>query len=90
MAWIKPSEKDMAVTFSYLWDSRVISSLGFQLELSVSLPCSEGLAWVVTLISAGLIYLEIGFGWKFAKLDSPGSSHLEGKLLVAEAYPGGW
>ena len=40
-------------------DSWVISSLGFQLELFVSLPCSEGLEWVVSLeISAGFI------GWK--------------------------
>ena len=29
-------------------DSWVISSLGFQLELLVSLPCSEGLEWVVS------------------------------------------
>ena len=37
-------------------DSWVISSLGFQLELSVLLPCSEGLEWVVNLdISAGFI-----------------------------------
>ena len=29
-------------------------------------------------------------GWKLGKMeDSLGSSHLEGKLLVAEAYPGG-
>ena len=39
-------------------DSWVISSLSFQLELFVSLPCSEGLEWVVSLISAGFI------GWK--------------------------
>ena len=37
-------------------DSWVISSLGFQLELFVSLPCSKGLEWVVSLeISAGFI-----------------------------------
>ena len=30
-------------------DSWVISSLGFQLELFLSLPCSEGLEWVVEL-----------------------------------------
>ena len=30
-------------------DSRVISSLGFQLELFVLLPCSEELEWVVSL-----------------------------------------
>ena len=41
-------------------DSWVISSMGFQLELFVSLPCSQGLEWVVSLeISAGFI------GWKF-------------------------
>ena len=40
-------------------DSWVISSLGFQLELFVSLPCSEGLKWVVSLeFSAAFI------GWK--------------------------
>ena len=39
-------------------DSWVISSSSFQLELFVSLPCSEGLEWVVSLISAGFI------GWK--------------------------
>ena len=40
-------------------DSWVISSLGLQLEFFVSLPCSEGLEWVVSLaISAGFI------GWK--------------------------
>ena len=39
-------------------DSWVISSLGFQLELFVSLLCSEALEWVVRLISAGFI------GWK--------------------------
>ena len=40
-------------------DSWVISSLGFQLELFVSLLCSEGRQWVVSLeMSAGLI------GWK--------------------------
>ena len=37
-------------------DSLVISSLGFQLELFLSLPCSEGLEWVVSLeISASFI-----------------------------------
>ena len=39
-------------------DYWVISSLGCQLELFVSLPCSEGLEWVVSLISACFI------GWK--------------------------
>ena len=65
-------------------DSWVISSLGFRLELFVSLPCSEGLEWVVCLeISAGFN------GWKLelvGKLgeteDSPGSSHLDGELLM--------
>ena len=45
-------------------DSWVISSWGFQLELFVSSPCSEGLQWVVSLeVSAGL------FGWKFGWLE---------------------
>ena len=58
-------------------DSRVISSLGFQLELFVSLPCSEGLEWVVILeISAGFIgwkvgWLEIGKNGRFTRLKSP-------------------
>ena len=43
--------------------------------------CELNLCW--------FYWLEIGFGWKFGKMDSPGSSHLEGELLVAEAYPGG-
>ena len=34
-------------------------------------------------------WLEIGFGWKLGNMDSPRSSHLEGELWVAEAYPGG-
>ena len=41
-------------------DSCVISSSGFQLELFVSLLCSEGLEWVVSLeISAGFIGLKL-------------------------------
>ena len=45
-------------------DSWVISSLGFQLEWFVSLPCSEGFEWMVTLeILAGFI------GWKFGCLE---------------------
>ena len=45
-------------------DSWVILSLGFQLELFVLLPCSEGLEWVVSLeISACFI------GWKFRWLE---------------------
>ena len=45
-------------------DSWVISSLGFQLELFVSLPRSEGLECVVSLkISAGFI------GWKIGWLE---------------------
>ena len=44
-------------------DFWIISSLGLQLELSVSLLCSEGLELVVSLeISAGFI------GWKFGWL----------------------
>ena len=44
-------------------DSLVISRLAFQLELFVSLPCSEGLEWVLSLeIYAGLI------GWTFGWL----------------------
>ena len=47
-----------------VFDFWVISSLGFQLELFVSLPCSERLEWVVSLkISAGFI------GWKFGWLE---------------------
>ena len=42
----------------------LISSLGFQLESFVLLPCSEGLEWVVSLeISADFI------GWKFSGLE---------------------
>ena len=46
-------------------DSWVISSLDFQLELFVSLPCSEGLEWVVILeISAGFIgWKLVGWNW---------------------------
>ena len=42
-------------------DSWVISLLGFQLELFTSLPCSEGLEWVVSL--------EISAGFNGGKLD---------------------
>ena len=43
-------------------DSWVILSLGFQFEFFVSLPCSKGLEWVVSLeISVGFIGWE--FGW---------------------------
>ena len=58
-------------------DSRVISSLGFQLEFFVSLPCSEGLEWVVSLeIFAGFIgskfgWLEIGKNGRFTRFKSP-------------------
>ena len=58
-------------------DSCVISSLGFQLELFVSLPCSEALEWDVTLeISAGFIgwkfgWLEIGRNGRFTRFKSP-------------------
>ena len=58
-------------------DSWVISSLGFQLELFVSLPCSEGLEWVVSSeISAGFIgwkfgWLEIGRNGRFTRFKSP-------------------
>ena len=38
--------------------------------------CELNLCW--------FYWLEIGFGWKLGKMDSPGSSHLEGELLVAE------
>ena len=51
--------------FDHCWtvlDSWVISSLVFQLDLFVSLPCSEGPKWVVSLgISAGFIGRK--FGW---------------------------
>ena len=40
-------------------DSWVISSFRLQLELFVSLPCSEGLECVVSLISAGFIGWEL-------------------------------
>ena len=58
-------------------DSWVILSLGFQLELFVSLPWSEGLEWVVSLeISAGFIgwkfgWLEIGKNGRFTRFKSP-------------------
>ena len=46
-----------------VFNSWVILSLGFQLELFLSLPYSEGLGWVVSLeISADFI------GWKFGWL----------------------
>ena len=45
-------------------DSWDISSLDFQLEMFMSLPCSEGLEWVVSLeISAGFIGWKLD-GWK--------------------------
>ena len=48
-----------------VFDSWVILSLGFQLELFVSLPCSEGLEWVLSLeISAGFVGWKL-VGWKF-------------------------
>ena len=67
-------------------DFWVISSLGFQLELFVSLLCSEGLEWVVSLeISAGFIGSNLEWVEKLGKMeDSPASSQLEGELLVAE------
>ena len=52
-------------------DSRVISSLGFQLESFVSLPCSEGLQWVVSLISAGLIGWKLDLGGNLEKWIQP-------------------
>ena len=58
-------------------DCWVISSVGFQLELFLSLPCSEGLEWVVSLeISAGFIgwkfgWLEIGKNGRFTQFKSP-------------------
>ena len=64
-------------------DSWVISSLGFQLELFVSLRCSEGLEWVVSLeISAGFIgwkfgWLEIGKNGRFTRFKSP-----RGRIVV--------
>ena len=60
-----------------VFDSWVISSLGFQLELFVSLPCSEGLEWVVSLeMSAGFIgwkfgWLKIGKNGRFTRFKSP-------------------
>ena len=64
-------------------DSLVISSLGFQLELFVSLLCSEGREWVVSLeISAGLTgwkccWSEMGKNGRFTRLKSP-----RGRILV--------
>ena len=58
-------------------NSWVISSLGFQFKLFVSLPCSEGLEWVVSLeISAGFIgckfgWLKIGKNGRFTRFKSP-------------------
>ena len=68
----------------------VISSLGLQLELFVSLLCSEGLEWVVTLeISAGLIgwkfgWLEIGKNGRFTRFKS-----LRGRIVGSRGLPGG-
>ena len=51
-------------------DSWVIWSLGFQLELFVSLPCSKGLEWVLSLeSSAG--WLEMGKNGRFTRIKSP-------------------
>ena len=64
-------------------DSWVIGSFGFQVELFVSLPCSEGLEWVVSLeISAGFIgwkfgWLEIGKNGRFTGFKSP-----RGRIVV--------
>ena len=57
----------------------------------MSLPCSEGREWVVSLeISAGFYWLEVWLVGNWEKMeDSLGSSHLERGLLVAQAYPGG-
>ena len=61
-------------TVLYSW---VIWLLGFELELFVSLLCSEGLEWVVSLeISAGFIHskfgwLEIGKNGRFTRYKSP-------------------
>ena len=64
-------------------DSWVFSSVDFQLELFVSLPCSEGLEWD----GAWKTLLVI---WKLGKKeDSRESSYLECEMLVAEAYPAG-
>ena len=66
--------------FIHCWaalDSWVISSLGIQLELFVSLLCSERLEWVVSLeIFAGFIglkfgWLEIGKNGRFPRFKSP-------------------
>ena len=82
----------MNIWLDHCWtvlDSWIISSLGFQLESFVSLPCSEGLEWLVSLEISVLLVGNLG-GWKLGKMeDSLGSSHLEGEWLVAETYPGG-
>ena len=65
---------DHCCTVLHSW---VISSLGCQLELVVSLPCSEGLDWVVSLkVSAGFNcskfgWLEIGENGRFTWFKSP-------------------
>ena len=70
-------------------DSWVISSLGFQLDLFVSLLCSEGLEWVVGLeISAGFIgwklgWLEIWGKGRFTGFESP-----SGRMVGSRGIPG--
>ena len=70
-------------------DSWVILSLRFQLELFVSLPCSEGLEWVVSLeISTGFIgwkfgWLEIGENGRFTRFKSPW-----GQIVGSRGLPG--
>ena len=63
--------------------SWVISSLDFQLELFVSLLCSEGLKWVLSLeISAGL--LEVGENG-FTTIGSP-----RGRIVVYAMHTSVW
>ena len=72
--WILGSFRHWAFSWNCLCHCRALRDLSW---------CELGnLCW--------FYWLEIGIGWKLGKMeDSPGSSHLEGGLLVAEAYPGG-
>ena len=74
-------------------DSWVISSLGFQMELFVSLPCSEGPEWVVSLeISAGFIgwkfgWLEMGDNRRFAQFKSPSGRIVGSRVFMQCPHP---
>ena len=69
---------DRCWTVLYSW---VISSFGFQLEFFVSLPCSEGFKWVLSLeISPG--WLEIGNNGRFTRIKSP-----QGRIVGSRGLP---